>query len=145
MTIIPDLETAIVLTIPFLVTYVALHFILFKPLYAYLQERDRAVVTAREEARELSTRIENRTTALDAKLNGAREEVAGLRASARGQAREEEATIIGAARRESDEKVQAAVIEIRSSQQEASIALREASTELSVDIASQVLGRSVQA
>ena len=88
MTIIPDLETAIVLTIPFLVTYVALHFILFKPLYGYLKDRDRAVVTAREEARELSTRIEDRTTALEEKLDGAREEVAALRAAARSQARD---------------------------------------------------------
>ena len=145
MTIIPDLETAILLTIPFLVTYVALHFILFKPLYAYLQERDRSVVTAREEARELSTRIENRTSSLEAKLQGAREEVAALRATARGHAREQEASIIEAARGEADEKVQAAVATIRVSQEEASATLRDTSKELSVEIASQVLGRSVQA
>lgn len=145
MTIIPDLETTILLTIPFLVTYVALHFILFKPLYAYLQERDRSVVTAREEAKELTTRIENRTGSLDTKLRGAREEVATLRASVRGQAREQEATIIEAARTEADVKVHAAVATIRASQEEASAALREAATDLSVDIASQVLGRSVQA
>jgi F-type H+-transporting ATPase subunit b len=145
MTIIPDLETAIVLTIPFLVTYVALHFILFRPLYAYLQDRDKAVVTARDEARELTTRIEDRTTALEEKLGGAREEVAAVRATARGQAREQETAIVGAARAESDKKVKAAVSEIHSSQEEASTALRDAATELSVDIASQVLGRSVQA
>jgi len=145
MTIIPDLETAIVMTIPFMVTYFALQFILFKPLFAYLSDRDHVVHEAKHETHELEGRIEQQLATLDQKLRGAREEAMAVRAQARQVAHTEEAAIITKAKAEADAQVVAAVKQIRVEQAAASKLLSESSTELSTDIARQVLGREVRA
>lgn len=145
MTIIPDLETAIVMAIPFLITYAALHFILLKPLYEYMQERHEAVGVAVEEAGELEDQAEGRVSALEAKLNGARDEVAALRASARQSAHAQESAILTAAREEADAKVAEALASIKADEERAAQALRETASALSQQMASQVLGREVGA
>lgn len=144
MTIIPDLETAIVLAIPFVITFLALHLILFRPLFDYLEERQDASVTARREAGELSGQIEQRVATLDQKLATARDEVAALRAAARAKAHEEEARIVAEARQAADADLTEAIGRIRTSQEAAARSLRETSASLSRDIASTVLGRPVQ-
>lgn len=145
MTIIPDLETAIVMTIPFLVTYAALNFILFRPLFAYLQERERIVHEAKHETHELEGRIEQQTGALELKLRSAREEAMAVRAQARLVAHAEEAAIISKARAEADAQLEAAMASIAIEQTAASKALAISATDLSADIARQVLGREVRA
>lgn len=145
MTIIPDPLTAIVMTIPFLVTYVALHFILFKPLYAYLQERDDVVHQAKHETHELEERVAQQMATLEQKLRAAREEAGALRKQARQQAHAQEAAIIAKAKADADALVHAAVAEIGAEQQAASATMKSAATELSTDIARQVLGREVSA
>lgn len=145
MTIIPDLETAIVMTIPFLVTYFALQFILFRPLYAYLQERDHVVHEAKHETHELEGRIEQQLATLENKLRGAREEATAVRAHARQAAHAEEVAIISKARTAADAQVADALKTIATEQSAASKVLADTATELSTDIARQILGREVRA
>ncbi len=144
LVIVPDLSTALVMTVPFLITFLLLRTILFKPLFEYLEERDQASVTARKEASDLSDEIEARVAAVDAKLVDAQNEVAALRAAARQKAHEEEERILLEARAEADRRIEEGVAAVAASREEASRALRETTAQLSTDIASQVLGRPIQ-
>ena len=115
MTIIPDPVTAIVMTIPFIIKYFALNYILFKPLFAYLEEREHVVHDAKHETHDLTGKIEQQMATLEQKLRAARDEAAAVRATARHHAE----------------------------QKTASAAMKTTATELSADIARQVLGREV--
>ena len=143
MTIIPDPVTAIVMTIPFIITYFALNYILFKPLFAYLEEREHIVHDAKHETHDLTGKIEQQMATLEQKLRAARDEAAAVRATARHHAHEQEAAIIAKAKGEADARVDEAVKEIHAEQKTASAAMKTTATELSADIARQVLGREV--
>lgn len=145
MTIIPDLETAIVMTIPFLVTYAALHFILFRPLFAYLDDREQAIDGARDEAARLAEQVEAQADTLQERVSEARKEVTNLHAEARTRALKEEATILAEARAQADARISEALVSIRSAQTAASGTMKTAAEQLSTDIAGQILGREIQA
>ena len=145
MTIIPDLETTLLMTIPFLVTYAALHFILFRPLYDYLQERDDAITKTLADAKDLDGVIEEQVGQLETKLSAARDEASDVRAEARAKAHEHETDILAEARKETEGKVAEAVAVIADEQVKASEVMRATATQLSTDIAGQILGREVQA
>jgi F0F1-type ATP synthase membrane subunit b/b' len=145
MTIIPDPVTAIVMTIPFIITYFALNYILFRPLFAYLEERDHVVHDAKHETQDLTGKIEQQMATLEQKLRGARDEAAAVRATARHAAHEQETAIIAAARAEADAHVDEAIKAIHAEEKTASATMKATATELSTDIAKQVLGREVRA
>ena len=60
MNIIPDLVLTALLMAPFLVLVAGMHFILYKPMLAYLDARANATVGARKEAEELQARAASR-------------------------------------------------------------------------------------
>lgn len=144
MVVIPTPELVVLFTFPFLVTFVALHFILFRPLLRYLAERHEAVHEARHEAEHLGAETEQHVRTLEDRLNAARDEVAGLRTAARNRAMEREAAIIAAARADADQRLKAAVEEIGREQAQAAIVMRESARALSQDIANRVLGRAAE-
>lgn len=143
MEVIPQFATPIpyLLTLSFLVTYAALHFILLKPLQQYLDEREEAVSGARHQAEALGAQIDDRLAKIEARLVAARGEVADLRAAARSKAHEAEVAILAEARAAADTKVTHAVASIESSRAAASTVLRGTAGELSTDIVTNILGR----
>lgn len=143
MTIVPNIVLAALLVLPFLVTMVALHFVLFKPMYEYLDNRGKTVDDANAEAERLAEAATERLASLDEQLASARKEVAALRAAARERALTHEAEILDAARRQADAVVSEAVERIQKERVDAAATLRATASSLSNEMASQVLGRQV--
>ena len=145
MQIIPSLPLALALALPFLISFLVLQALIFKPFMAYLDERKATSENARKEAAELSAEVETRLGELKDRLTQARGEGASVRAEARISAAKREGEILLAARTEAEGKLKTAIESITSEKQDASTKLRETTQALSRDIASQVLGRQVQA
>lgn len=145
MVIIPDLPLVAILTIPFLIALVGLHFILFKPLMDYLDERDKASSGARAEAGRLTGQIEDRLATLDDRLKAARAEVNDLRKAARERAASKEHEILADAREQAENKVETALARIGEERKAASKTMKDTAQALSSPIAARVLGRELQA
>ena len=145
MQIIPSLPLALALALPFLISFLVLQALIFKPFMAYLEERKATSENARKEASELSAEVETRLGELKDRLTQARSEGAGVRAEARTSAAKREGEILQAARSEAEGKLATAIESITIEKQNASVKLRETTHILSRDIASQVLGRQIQA
>lgn len=143
MEIIPSVVPAALLTIPFLVSMAALHFILFRPLFDYLDERAQITDRARTEAADLNAAADEKLASVEQQLVAARKEAADLRQAARARAHEAEAGILAEARREADARISAAVEQIGAEKTRASATLRGTAKVLSNDIAARVLGRSL--
>ncbi len=140
MEIIPQIAPVIALTLPFLVAYLALHFILFRPFHDFLEERDGVATKAIDDAEVMDLAAADKLKQLDDKLAAARKEAGEIRQAARGRAQTEEAKILAAARAEADKEVDAAVAQIAKDRKNAATTLRGTANILSGDIASQVLG-----
>lgn len=141
MEIIPSVVPAALLAIPFLVTMGALHFILFRPLFDYLVEREQLSAQARAEAEDLNNSAEERLRSIEEQLAATRKEATEIRQAARGKALETENQILAVARQEADAEVSAAVQQIVAEKERASATLRGTAKVLSTDIAARVLGR----
>lgn len=139
MKIIPDLTLSLLMTLPFLVTFIGMHFLLFKPFLAYLNARKMAVTSATAEATDLKGQITSKMTEIEHKLADARGQVAAARAEARATALVEEAAILAAARAESEKKTAAALQEIKTASLAAAAGLQEAAKSLSADISGAIL------
>jgi len=99
MQIIPQPIPTLVLVVPFLVTFVALWQILFKPLFEYLEDRDRVSREALAEAKHLRHDADARLADIEARIAAGRKEAADHRATARAAAQKQEAAAVRAARR----------------------------------------------
>ncbi|MDP7113236.1 MAG: ATP synthase F0 subunit B [Myxococcota bacterium] len=129
--------------IPFLIALVGLHFIIYKPMLNYLEEREQSVVQDRAAATGLQEQVQQKVAALEDKLTVARAEANAERARLREQIREEEQTILERARERADAMVAEARAEIAGEREAASRTLRAETEALSRDIARSVLGRPV--
>jgi F0F1-type ATP synthase membrane subunit b/b' len=145
MEIVPDPLLVGMFLPGFLVAVLASWFILWKPLMLWMEEREHAVVHARAEARRLDGEIELRLAEVDRRLRAARAEITELRTIARSKAAVDEATILAAARAEAEQRIAGATAEIAEQSETARRGLADASRSLADDLASQVLGRPVQA
>jgi F-type H+-transporting ATPase subunit b len=143
MEVIPSLPLALLMVVPFLVTFVALRSILFKPLLEYLMEREAVVVQAKHDTEALTGQIASRMSSLEVKLSDARDEVASVRTAARQRAQEQQGAIIGKARAEADTLVRQAVAEIGVEREKGAATMRDTAAGLSREIASRVLGRQL--
>lgn len=143
MEIIPVVPLAVALVVPFIVAFVALRSVLLKPLVEYLDARDRAVVDARHEAERLDKDAADRMAGLEKRLQGARDDVAALRAAARQRVSERQSATLHEARARADVKVSEAVALINAERVKAAASIGTMSQALAADIASTVLGRQV--
>lgn len=145
MQIIPDPLVVALQLVPFLLTIAALHFIIFKPMLEYLDDREKAQSGGKDEAGALRGRIEEKTADYEARLAQARNEVVDLRAERRSAAAAEAEARLSESRHASEAKVEAALADIDAERQAAAKGIEQASAELANDIAGQVLGRSLKA
>jgi F-type H+-transporting ATPase subunit b len=130
---------------PFAVTLVGLHLILFKPMMNYLAERHEQTDGARQEAQAINARVTERMETLNLRLAEARNEAGQLRATARANAAKQGQILMDAARAEAESQVASAIRRIQVERDTAAQALKQTATSLSSDIAGQILGRSLQA
>lgn len=141
MSVIPDWKLVLLQAIPFLVTVVALHHIIFKPMLAYLEARTRAIEGGREEGRRLQEQVAERLAVYEEKLAEARAQVSELRSRKRAEALAEYDRRLAAARAAAETRVNDALAEISEACEAARLQLRRSANELADRIAGQVLGR----
>ncbi|MES2638802.1 MAG: ATP synthase F0 subunit B [Myxococcota bacterium] len=141
MNIIPDLWLVIWLMIPFLVLVTGLHFILYKPMLAYLDARADATVGARKEAEALQAKATARLAEWEAALAKARLEVTEFRAGRRAAAQGQYARVVADARAAAEAHIGQAIAVIRTEADTARTELDATSRALSREVATQVLGR----
>jgi F-type H+-transporting ATPase subunit b len=145
MNVIPDPTLILLQAIPFGITLIALYFILFKPMLAYLDERADATIGARQKAKELEALAEEKALALQGELKKAQVEIGAIRTQSRNDALAEYNTIIEAARIEANQKIDAATAELAQETSSARQALRGAANDIASQIASQAIGRDLAA
>ena len=141
MQIIPNPIEAAVLTIPFLIAFTSLWFILWRPLLEYLDERKAISDTARREAEEYTLRSTERMSALEQQLTTAQAEISVLRAEARSRAVAAEQKILAEARADAEEAIDDALTSITAEKDRARTTLQAASDGIAGAIVTQVLAR----
>ena len=145
MDMTPNLTLIGLQAVPFLVTLFALDKAIFKPMLAYLDEREASLVEGRERTENLQAQIQERLASYDQRLEAARMEISDLRAKRRAAAQEEYEQRVSAARSKADAEVAAAVQGISAEREQAWSALEISARQLAGDIAGRVLGRSAAA
>lgn len=143
MNLTPDPVLVVLQVFPLLVLMGGLHLILFKPMLAYLHDRDKATVGAKKEAEDLAAKAAARLVEYEAALEKARNEVAEFRAARRAEAQKVHGDAVAVARKESEARVAVAVRGIQAEAEVARGQLDAAARTLAGDVASQVLGRSL--
>lgn len=139
MHIIPDLGPSIALTLPFLVAFFGLWFILWKPLMQFLDDREKATDGARHEAEEFSAQADGRAAELEVRLQKAHAELVDLHASARARAQKKEAVILAEARTAAEAKIAEAQERITRERAAAKAELETTAKTLSNDIVESLL------
>ncbi|MCB9680030.1 MAG: ATP synthase F0 subunit B [Alphaproteobacteria bacterium] len=145
MQIIPDPMFTLIMILPFAVSLIALNVLLFKPVRAYLEGREHAMIGARHEAEQLAADTEAKMAELERRLAAAREEATRLHTERRAAAIAREAEVLDAARRAAEAELDAALSTIATEATAARQSIRETAASLSGEVASQVLGRPVEA
>lgn len=141
MNIIPDPILVVLQVIPFLVLLIGLNAILFKPMLAYLHDRDHATVGARKEAEQLAARAEAKLQEYEAALTAARNDVAEFRTKRRAEAQAGWQVKVTAARQEADKRLAAAMSVLARDTETARAELGSSARSIAVQAATQVLGR----
>lgn len=145
MEIIPTPIVVLLQLFPFGLTAIALYFIVFKPMLAYLDARAVAIEGERKQAAETEERLLARMAEYEGRLARARAEVADLRAARRETAAGEHAAIVALARGRAEQKVAAALREIVAEREVARATLEKTAGILGDQVASAVLGRDLAA
>jgi F-type H+-transporting ATPase subunit b len=143
MEIVPDPLHALLLVLPFAVTAFFVNQVLWKPLLAFLDEREAVSRDALAAAEHAAHEAESGASRIEARLASTRAAVATSRAEARARAHTRETEIVAEARRQADARVGAAVREVQQARAAASGALEASARELSADIATNILARPV--
>jgi F-type H+-transporting ATPase subunit b len=142
MAIYPDPWLMFLHAIPFFLTMVVLHVVLFKPMLAYLGDRDKAIVGSREDAERLEIRAEEKLAEYETAIAKARSEAASERAEARAAAMKKRDGSLTAARKDAEEKISQALVEIQKERDVAAKELGTMSMNLAEDISTQVLSEA---
>jgi F-type H+-transporting ATPase subunit b len=136
-----DVPTVLVEIALFLLLVALLRVIVFKPLLAVLEARDRAIDGARAEAEQRVREADRRVAEYEARLDDVRAKAAAERDALRAQGRAEETRILEAAKAETTRAVDEGKAAVR---READALRRELDVQipsLAASIASRALGR----
>ena len=137
------LENVLLQLVPFLVTLLGLHYIIFKPMLAHLADRERNIDGFKREASLLQEEVAGKLAELELKLAEARNLAAAERAALRQKRKQDEAEIIGAARSAVDTLLGDARGTLATEKASASKQLEATARSLSSNIAGNILGRPV--
>lgn len=139
MNIIPNPIVVGLQLIPFLITIIALYQIIWKPMLAYLDERNQATEGARAQAEALQQKIAAQLAEYDARLAEAQATIREQRASKRAEAMKAYTAHVEAARREADKQIAAALAELETEQVAARAELKASATSLADQISGRIL------
>lgn len=145
MSLVPDPALTVLQMLPFLATMLVLNALVFKPMVAYLEERDKATVGAKAEASDLTQQAEQKLATYEEQLASAQADIQAMRAKLRGQAKDEREAALAAARIDCEARLSAAVAEIQAEGDVARKELAGNTAALAADITSAVLGRDASA
>ncbi len=137
------LDMVLIQLVPFLVTLLGLHYIIFKPMLAHLADRERNIDGFKREAAQLQDEVAGKLGELEAKLSDTKAEAAVERASLRRDSKAAEAAVVGAAREAADTVLSEARAGIATEKAAASKELGLTARSLASRIASTILGRKV--
>jgi len=137
------LPNILIQLVPFLITLVGLHHIIFKPMLAHLADRERNIDGFKREASLLQEEVAGKMGELEEKLGAARAEAAAERAGLRKQSKDAEAEIVGAARASAEGMLATARETLAAEKATASKELEVTAKTLSSSIAGTILGRPV--
>ena len=138
-----DIDNTVFLQgILFLLMFVVLHFLLFKPWLEVRERRASKISGAIDEAKSLRERADAAGADYDARLSKARDEAMSLRSDRRREAEDEEQKIVTAARKEATTKLEARKQELAEQSEQARADLSSRVASLSDDVVQQILGRS---
>lgn len=143
MNIIPVPGLIALQLIPFLITLVALHYILFKPMLAYLEEREAAIDLPGREATELREKVAADLATWELRVASARTEMAAERARLHEEAQQAGNRIINESRAKADGRVALALSGIQESRDSGFRLLQSQASSLATEIASRILSRPV--
>ncbi len=141
MNIVPDWTLVVLQTLPFLVAFLALRSLLFKPMIAYLEERDAAIAGAKDETSQLRERVSTARAEWDQRLAEARAEGAAHRAAIQAEANGRRQALVDDARNAAEQQVGSALAEIEQARIDAAAQLQQSARQLAHDIAERVLDR----
>ena len=143
MNIIPNPTLLLLQLLPFFVTIAGLYLILFKPMFAYLEERDEASSGATDTAKDLETDVQAKKSEINSKIQAALKEGSETRASARQELMAEYNNFVQAKRQEAEKEIkeatQAIAIEKSAARQEVHVQAEAFANE----IAGQIIGRNI--
>ena len=143
MEIIPTPFVVLLQLFPFGLTALALYYILFKPMLAYLDERTAAIEGERQKASQLEERVNARMADYEARLEKAQAEVADLRTTRRAEAVAQYNALINEARQKAEAQVAVALEQLGTEREAARASLEQTAAGLGAQIATRVLGRDV--
>jgi F-type H+-transporting ATPase subunit b len=145
MEIVPDPLLVALFLPPFLVAVLGMWFILWRPLLTWMDARDDASADAIAEARRLDAEAVAHVQTLEERLAGAQNQIIELRNTSRAEALGREKVILGEARGAAEQEVDKAVAAIAEQTEVARKGLSDAARSIADDMATQVLGRPIQA
>ncbi len=139
MEILPDPWMLFLQAVPFTLTMWMLHTVLYKPMVAYLEDRDEAIYGSRRDAEALQAKAQAKLDEYESALAAARTEATSARAEARREALAERETKVAAAREEAEAKITEAAAAIAAEKELASKELERIAGSLAEDISLTVL------
>ena len=141
MEILPDPWILFLQAVPFTLTLWMLHTVLYKPMVAYLQDRDQAIYGSRRDAQALQAKAAEKLDEYEAALALARKEATSARTEARRVALVGRESKIAAARAAADTQINEAAALISGEKELAGKELERIASSLAQDIAKSVLPR----
>lgn len=129
--------------VPFLLTLLALHAIIFKPMLAYLEQREAAISNGRKEAARLNADATEKLQDVEERLRGTRNSVSQRLAQRRASAQGEYDQLLKGARIEAEASTTRAVAGLADEASVARIQLAATTQELADRVTVAVLGRAV--
>lgn len=139
MEILPDPWILFLQAIPFTLTLWMLHTVLYKPMVAYLQDRDQAIYGSRRDAEALQAKASEKLEEYELALSSARKEASSARTEARRVALVAREEKIAAARAAADTQINEAVSVISGEKELAAKELERIASGLAQEIAQSVL------
>ncbi|MEC7986369.1 MAG: ATP synthase F0 subunit B [Myxococcota bacterium] len=143
MNIIPIPTLLVLQLIPFLITLVALYFIIFAPMLRYLDERSENIAGARSKATELEKQSEEKLQELNDRLQKIRSDLNDKRMTVRAELMANYNETIYQARQEADKEIKAQVALLSEEQEAARKELQNQAKAIAELVANQTLGRSI--
>jgi F-type H+-transporting ATPase subunit b len=143
MNIIPNPTLLLLQLLPFAVTIAGLYLILFKPMFAYLEERDEASTGATDTAKDLESEVQAKKAAITERVQAALKESSETRSAARQEMMAEYNNFVQTKRQEAEKQIKEAAQTIAVEKAAARQEVHVQAEAFANDIASKVIGRSI--